>query len=142
MIDSLVKGRRSDVFEFEVEKGAIRAFADALGLDNPLYNDEEFAKQQGYNSLVAPPTFPWKFILSMPKPGINVDLIRAVHGGQEFHYERPIVAGDIIRCTIDLVEKFEREGSSGNLTFYIHEIRGEDVNCNLVFRAKTTIIDR
>lgn len=142
MINRFVNGRRSDEFEFVVEKGAIRAFADALGLNNPLYRDEEFAIQQGYNSLVAPPTFPWKFILSMPKPGINVDLIRAVHGGQEFHYERPIVAGDVIRCTVELVESYEREGSSGFLTFYILETRGEDVNSHLVFQAKTTIIDR
>ncbi|MFJ7726462.1 MaoC family dehydratase N-terminal domain-containing protein [Neobacillus sp. NPDC097160] len=142
MIDSLLNGRRSDEFEFEVEKGAIRVFSDALGLDNPLYRDEEFAKQQGYNSLVAPPTFPWKFILSMLKPVISVGMIRSVHGGQEFHYERPIVAGDVIRCTIEPVEIFEREGRSGMLTFYILETRGVDVNSNLVFQSKTTIIDR
>lgn len=66
MVDRSVIGSKSDVYQFEVEKGAIRKFADAIGDDNPLYHDEEYAKQRGYKSLVAPPTFPATF--NIPKP--------------------------------------------------------------------------
>jgi acyl dehydratase len=139
-VDRTVIGSKSDDFEFEVEKGAIRAFAAALGSENPLYFDENYAKEQGYASLVAPPTFPSTFRL--PKPGINVVLSRTLHGEQEFIYERPIVAGDVLRCSNQLIDIFERPGKSGTMTFFILETRGEDVNGNLVYRSKTTIIYR
>lgn len=139
-VDRTVIGSKSDVIEFEVEKGAIRAFAAALGSENPLYFDEKYAKEQGYASLVAPPTFPSTFRL--PKPGINVELSRTLHGEQEFIYERPIVAGDVLRCSNQLIDIFERPGKSGTMTFFILETRGEDVTGNLVFRSKTTIIYR
>lgn len=139
-VDRTVIGSKSDVFEFEVEKGAIRAFASALGSENPLYFDEKYAVGQGYASLVAPPTFPSTFRL--PKPGINVELSRTLHGEQEFIYERPIVAGDVLCCSNQLVDIFERPGKSGTMTFFILETRGEDRTGNLVYRSKTTIIYR
>ncbi|KKB35194.1 MaoC family dehydratase N-terminal domain-containing protein [Bacillus thermotolerans] len=140
VIDRTVIGSKSETLEFEVEKGAIRAFAHALGSDNPIYFDEDYAKQQGYASLVAPPTFPSTF--RVPKPGINVELSRTLHGAQEFIYERPIVAGDTLRCTNYLADIFEKEGKSGTMTFFILETRGEDLSGNLVYRSKTTIIYR
>ena len=41
----------------EVEKGAIRKFAQAVGDPNPLWQDEEYAKKGPYGRIVAPPTF-------------------------------------------------------------------------------------
>lgn len=142
MIDRSVIGSKSEVREFEVEKGAIRAFARALGDENPLYLDEAYAKSQGYASLVAPPTFAATF--SMPKPGLeNIELRRTLHGEQEFFYERPIVAGDVIRCQVQLTEIFDKEGKQGGkMTFIILKTRGEDVNGNHVYTSKTTIIYR
>ncbi|HBN84806.1 MAG TPA: MaoC family dehydratase, partial [Clostridiales bacterium] len=61
---------------------------------------------------------------------------------QEFIYERPIVAGDVLRCQNQLVDIFEREGKQGMMTFFILETRGEDRDGNLVFRSRTTVIYR
>ena len=41
----------------EVEKGAIIKFAQAIGDDNPVYNDEAAARKSRYGGLIAPPTF-------------------------------------------------------------------------------------
>jgi len=35
----------------EVEKGAIRRYADAVGDDGPLYRDEEYARKSRYGEL-------------------------------------------------------------------------------------------
>ena len=133
-------GSKTEVVEFEVEKGAIRAFANALGTGNRLYLDETYAKELGYVSVVAPPTFPATFRL--PKPGINVEMSRTLHGEQEFIYERPIVAGDVLRCQNQLVDIFEREGKQETITFFIFETRGEDREGNLVFTTRMTVIYR
>lgn len=140
-IDTSLIGSKSEVVKFEVEKGAIRAFAAALGSSNLLFTDEEYAKSQGYASLVAPPTFPGTF--RMPKPGLDkLELSRTLHGAQEFIYERPIVAGDVLFCSSQLVDVYEKESKQKKMTFYILETRGEDEQGNLVYRSRTTIIYR
>ena len=43
-----VEGRRR---VFEVEKGSIRKFAQAVGDPNPLWQDEEYARKSRYGSM-------------------------------------------------------------------------------------------
>lgn len=140
LIDQSVIGTSGDVHECEVEKGAIRAFARAIGDTNPLYVDEAFAKAHGYRSLVAPPTFPTTF--RVPNRNVRFELKRVLHGEQEFSYMRPIVAGDVLRCLSRVVDVYEREGSLGGMTFLVTEIRGEDVAGELVFTGRSTVILR
>ncbi|SDH24864.1 Acyl dehydratase [Alteribacillus persepolensis] len=139
MLDTSAIGTKTEWTTVEVEKGSIKAFADALGDDNPLYCDEEYAREKGYPSIVAPPTFPATFHL--PKPGLDLELSRTLHGEQEFVYERPIVAGDILHCISELVDVYERDGKR-KMTFYVLETRGEDSNGSLVYTGRTTIIYR
>ncbi len=139
MIDPSVIGSKSDIGTIEVEKGAIRAFASAIGDDNPLYTDEAFAKEHGYASIVAPPTFPTTFRLPRNKK-IQFELSRVLHGEQEYIYERPIVAGDVLRCQSTVIDVYERSGKLGSMTFMLSEVRGEDLEGNLVFIGKSTII--
>ena len=53
---------------------------------------------------VAPPTFSIRISLSqyeniLTQPEIGVDWTRLVHGDQKFEIFRPIVAGDVLRCS-------------------------------------------
>ena len=57
MIDKSLIGRESEPFVAEVEKNAIRRFAEAIGDPNPIYAEEEAARAAGFPTLVAPPTF-------------------------------------------------------------------------------------
>ena len=43
--------------EFAVTADDIRDFAEAVGDLNPLYLDAEAARQEGYPTVIAPPTF-------------------------------------------------------------------------------------
>ena len=86
---------------FEVTVEAIREFADAIGDDNPLYRDENAAKQAGYPAILAPPTYLTKLnsvygpqILADPALGLNYALV--VHGEQDYEYERPVQVGDVL----------------------------------------------
>lgn len=140
LIDSSLIGSTSEWKLFEIEKGAIRNFAVALGDDNPLYLDEAFAKECGYRSIIAPPTFPTTIRVMNPK--VQFEPSRVLHGGQEYIYERPIVAGDILRCSSSVIDVYEREGKIGKMTFLVQETRGEDLEGNLVYRGKNTLIVR
>lgn len=140
LIDKSVIGTISGVHEFEVEKGAIRAFAAAIGDDNPLYRDESYAWKAGYRSIVAPPTFPITF--RMPNPNVKFPLARVLHGEQRYTYQRPIVAGDVLRCVSRVVDVYERTGRLGEMTFLVSEVEGEDRDGQVVFRGRSTIIVR
>ena len=50
---------------WEVERGAIKRFAEAVGDPNPLYFDEEYAKGTRYGGIVAPPGF-WGWRVKAP----------------------------------------------------------------------------
>ena len=54
----VVLGVESEPTVHEVERGAIRRFADAVGDPNPLYRDPDAARDAGYADVIAPPTYP------------------------------------------------------------------------------------
>jgi hypothetical protein len=66
---------------------------------------DNFAAVIGENDTsVAPPTFSIRISLSqyeniLTQPEIGVDWTRLVHGDQKFEIFRPIVAGDVLRCS-------------------------------------------
>ncbi|CAB4935565.1 unannotated protein [freshwater metagenome] len=66
---------------------------------------DNFAAVIGENDTrVAPPTFSIRISLSqyeniLTQPEIGVDWTRLVHGDQKFEIFRPIIAGDILRCS-------------------------------------------
>lgn len=98
----------------EVDKSMIRRFATALGLTNPLYLDEDYARAQGYASLVAPPTF-GVTLPHAPIPGLVLPESGILHGEQQFEYVHEIIAGDriTVRAWVESVRK--RKGSQGTM---------------------------
>src|ERR1700736_3365798 len=119
-------GRESEVVLFEVERGAIRKFADAV-------QDQTPACVRGD---IAPPTF------RMTIPGVTFDLARVLHGAQEYRYERPLRAGDRVRCRMRVANVYRREGRLGEMTFLILAIDGTDESGSPVFSGTTTAILR
>jgi acyl dehydratase len=123
-------GRESEVVLFEVERGAIRKFADAV-------QDQTPACVRGD---VAPPTFPTTFRMTIP--GVSYDLARVLHGAQEYRYERPLRAGDRVRCRARIVDVYHRQGRLGEMTFLILAMDGRDESGAPVFTGTTTAILR
>jgi acyl dehydratase len=136
-LDESVVGLSSAPEEFEVEKGAIRRFAEAIGDANPLYLDEAYARKRSYASVIAPPTFPTTFRVALP---VEIDPSHILHGEQEYSYTRPIVAGDVIRCVTTIRSVREREGSIGKMTILVAETVGIDRDGQPVFTGAGTII--
>ncbi len=123
-------GRQSDEVLVEIERGAIRKYAEAVG-------DTSEACLRGE---LAPPTFPTT--IRIPIPGVTYDLARVLHGGQEYRFERPIRAGDRLRCRTRLQDVYQREGRLGAMTFLIIELEGRGENGEPVFTGRSTVIVR
>ena len=113
----------------EVERGAIRRYADALGNDNPLYYDEEYASKSRYGAIIAPPGFfGWSIqsapssegIIGLMTAMINAGFYRILDGGMSYEFYLPVRPGDILHYTMKLEsvseEKKTRLGSGHFIT--------------------------
>jgi N-terminal half of MaoC dehydratase len=123
-------GRESEVVLFEVERGAIRKFAEAVQDQTP----------ECLRGEVAPPTFPTTFRMTIP--GLTFDLARVLHGAQEYRYERPLRAGDRVLCWLRVADVYQRKGRLGEMTFLILALEGRDESGTSVFTGTTTAILR
>jgi acyl dehydratase len=143
MLDRSLIGRESEPVVHEVEKGAIRRFAEALGDPGPAYVDEAAARAAGFPALVAPATFAVS-LTSNDRFRHSLDLgTRSIlHSEQQFEYARPIVAGDRITVRSKVADVQERAGASGPMDVIVIEDEGRDDAGALVFRTRATMILR
>jgi acyl dehydratase len=122
-IDRSLIGSAMAPFTVEVEKGAIRRFAEAVGERAEIYFDEAFARSLGYPNIVAPPTFPTVFRPSSEPPWRHgLDEGRILAGEQGFRYRRPIYAGDRLQCELRLSEVQDKRSSKGSMELMIQDL--------------------
>jgi len=142
-VDRSLVGTETAPFTVEVERGAIRRFAEAIGDNNPIFNDPAAAKQQGYADLVAPPTFATSFRLPMDPPWIaNLDRRRIVAGETSFAIVRPITAGMVLTCRMKLRAVEDKGGRKGQMQLLHQDLEGSDANGDIVFVSSRTTVYR
>src|SRR3954469_15553897 len=112
---------------YAVGREKIREYALAVGETNPVHLDVEAARAAGYADVVAPPMFCVVYGAPAVGPGIfdpdvGIDFAMMVHGGQEFRWGAPVVAGDEITTTASVKDVAERGGKG----FYVFESRSVD----------------
>lgn len=113
---------------YPIEEGMIRRFAEAIGDNNPLYRDKEFARKSPFGGIVAPPLFVFEwdhheavtvdekglYISDMPLPNL------LVRGGNDYEFIQPLRPGDIITTRSKVADVYEKPSrSGGNLIFVI-----------------------
>jgi acyl dehydratase len=114
-------------FQFLVTARDIKRFAQAIGDDNPLYFDQEFAKQSEYGSIVAPPlfcqamTFEDLPIEELPEDlspielDVDVPAEKTVGGSSQYEFYQFVRPGDNITVTSQIGSVIEKQGRSGRL---------------------------
>jgi acyl dehydratase len=126
-------GKTFDRYSYEVTKEDIVAFATSLGETNPLFTDEEYAKNTPYGGLIAPPTFCVAFRSHANMPDLKLSYgKRGFDGGKECQFLKPIRPGDTITGVDRIAAVYEKTGRSGNMIFIVRESeltnqRGETV---------------
>lgn len=132
-----------------VERGKVHEFANSILDDGPLFHDEAAAKARGFPSVVAPPTFSsvGAFFPGRPAGGgggggrAELDMRYVLHGAQEFNFERPIFAGDVLTSEPGETTSYEKPGRrGGKMKFIDSETLYKDQNGDIVLRVKSTLI--
>ena len=100
---------------YSVGREKVREYSAAVGETNALYHDLDAARAAGYPDLLAPPMFvvvycSAPFMTALFDPELEIDFAHLVHGGQQFRWEQPVVAGDEITTTLSVADISERAG--------------------------------
>jgi len=138
-------GRSSDPVRERVTRRDIRKYAVATGNQTAKYLQGD----------VAPPMFHVAFFWDvvpldqLTPDGVSVDTLlpkfpleRAMAGGLEIEYCKPIHPGDWLTATRTLTDVYEKAGRSGPLLFYEIVMLVTNDKQEVVIREKTTRILR
>jgi acyl dehydratase len=136
-------GKTYPPVSYAVGREKVREFAAAVGEENPLHHDLDAAREAGFADVVAPPMFAVVFggramAPALFDPEVGIDFSRMVHGGQEFVWGPPVVAGDEIATEVEVKDVAER----GGLQFFVFESRSTNQNGETVCTGTWTNIVR
>jgi len=116
---------------YEIEKGMVRKFADAIDDPNPIWQQ------------VATPTFLAALIpteLLHKLLTARCPLTRYLNGANELDYYQAINVGDVISVTASLSKVRQLEGKEGTTLFMIMEIIYKNQGGEVVARGRNTYI--
>jgi acyl dehydratase len=143
MLDKRFIGYEFEAFTTNVEKGRLRFFANSIGETNPIYSDEDAARDAGHPALPAPPTF--TMVLDTDGPELwpmlsllKMDIGRVLHGSQEFEYLQPIYAGDCITVRTQIQDIYDKK--NGALEFVTTESTYTNQRGELAAKSINTLV--
>ena len=121
-------GKSTTPITYDVEKGHIKRFAEAIGDENQLWR-----------GVTVPPTFTPAFIPSdedESQPRAPDE--RVLDAGSEYEYFKAIEPGDQITVVSKIADVFKKEGRLGTMTFQVKEISFTNQNGELVATRRDT----
>jgi acyl dehydratase len=134
-----------------VERGAIRRYADAVGDDDPLYYDREYARELGFPDVLAPPGFfGWavgavplpEAVMSLMTAVVNAGYYRILDAGMSFELLLPVRAGDVLVASARIADVEEKEGKTGPMIMCHFETTYMNRNGDVVAKSYQKVLCR
>ena len=141
MLDTNAQGKSFTPYTYEIDRSKIKELCLAIGDNNPLFFDKEFAIKQGYKDTPTPLTMPtlisfwgypeiWNRMIE-----IGIDVKRLLHAKEDYEYITPVYPGDILTGTT-VVESLRSSSAMDMVTFKTTFTRNNE---NVII-AKMTIV--
>ncbi len=119
--DRLNKPIKGKAWTALASQDTIRHAAMAVGDDNPLYIDRDYAEKSHFGSLVAPPMFPYAATsASAATGGMGFPGIFTLHAEDVWEFPKPVKEGDLLDTTITLTGVEERDSKWGGRAVHQH----------------------
>lgn len=151
-------GQETAVYLGELTLRDAQRFAIAVGDLNPLYFDEQYARDSAYGGLIAPPNMltavrAWGAgaredelavdgVVDALEEKLPIALKRRMAGGQELEFHSPVRPGDQITRRGGIVSIEERKGRSGTLVVMLREDRYYNERNELLLTCRETVLIR
>ncbi|HET9922471.1 MAG TPA: MaoC family dehydratase N-terminal domain-containing protein [Ktedonobacteraceae bacterium] len=149
MFDKSMIGKSFSPFTIEVERGKVHELALAIGDDNPIYHSREAAQAAGYSDIPLYPTSSTTFAFwgntkmgsQLASTGLN--LMRILHGEEEYEYLAPVYPGDTLTGVATIVDGKTRQGSNGSsMDIVTMEVRYTNQHGQPVLKARQVVVVR
>ena len=122
--EKLIKmiGKEAEPEVWEIEKGQLKRLAQAVGDPNPLWQDEDYARQSRYGSIVGSPTFMIDngLVKFVDKLTGMFPMVGNINGGTEIEYYVPVKPGDTITTVAKLADVEEKSSKNGDRLLFLH----------------------
>ena len=115
-----------------IDRSSIRRYAQAILDLNPLYLDEEYAKETPYGGIIAPPTFIFEvsnnIFSEVGEDGRDLSRIilpgfKLARGGNEYEIFQPARPGDIVNLRRKIIDIYEKDSQAvGKIIFVIYDM--------------------
>lgn len=152
MLDHSYIGKKLPLIRYQVDASKIRELAMALGDDNPIFHDTAAAQAAGYPDIVAPLTFSTLFRFWGGTPvgsetrtllgEMGADLLRVLHGEEEYEYFATLHPGDDISGELEIVSIDRKEGSAGDMDMVRTKATYRKQTGDVVAIARATMVVR
>lgn len=149
MFDTSKIGQSFPPFTVEVERCKIHELNLALGDDNPIYHSREAAQAAGYKDVPLSPTAPTMLSfwgntrLGGQLMSVGIQVMRILHGEEEYEYLAPIYPGDTLTGVTRIAEGKSRQGRDGSsMDILTTETRYTNQQDQEVLKTRTTIVVR
>jgi len=145
MLDRRLIGHALPRFSTTVEASRLRFFAKATGQTDPVYTDEDAARDAGHPGLPVPPTFLFCLEMESPNPAairdmLGLDYKRLLHGEQGFDYHAMAYAGDTLTFSQRIEDIYEKK--NGALEFVVRKTRVTNQRNELVAELRCVTVLR
>jgi len=144
MLDKQQIGRKLPAFSVTAEAGQLRFFARTIGETNPIYFDENAARDAGHPALPLPPTFLFSLEFLMPpsswRDEVGIVPSRILHGEESFTYHRMAYAGDVLRFEMRIADIYDKK--AGALEFLVRETRVSNQRGEHVADLRSVLVQR
>jgi acyl dehydratase len=133
-------------------RASIRYYVLAVGDDNPLYTDDDYARAAGYRSVIAPPTLVCETCQYAHRPpdengyighewDLPVEGCRLIRAGNEYEFHRTVYPEDEISVTWRLEEIAERPLRGGGSQLFVTSLgRYENQDGELLAVNRETVV--
>ena len=138
-------GKEAEPEFWEIEKGQIKRLAQAVGDPNPLWQDEDYARQSRYGTIIGSPTFMIDngLVKFVDKLCEMFPLLANINGGTEIEYYEPMKPGDIIKTVAMLSDAQEKLDKKGNRLLFLYvEVSYTNQDGVLVAKCRNIFIRR
>ncbi len=136
-------GVESEPEVYEIEKGMIQRFVQAIGDPNPLWQDKEYAKKSRYGGIIVPPTFVLTIGFDKLQQQVQASIPHKaiLHGSTVLECYQPIRAGDSISVTTKITNIREwRDRRMGKTVFVTVDVTYKNQKQELVAKCQQMII--
>ena len=141
-------GLELEPYTYSVEKGKIRELASAIGDLNPIYYDEETARNEGFEGIPVPLTFLqvidlWGGYSFQEKcEMLNLNPVKILHGEQGYQFLQPIYANDVLTVSGKVTDVKVKQGSSGGMNLITLEFEYRNQHDESVALSRNLTIER